>query len=123
MEKAAPFAAAAGEQLNLFGQPVVQIGSPPSYLVDVEVVDTPEKLTALSQRLAAAEQIAVDTETTSTDPMLAELVGISLAVEPGKGYYIPVGHRTGEPQLPLETVIEALRPALSDPRIPKVGTT
>jgi len=121
VEKAAPFAAAAGEQLNLFGQPVVQIGSPPSYLVDVEVVDTPEKLTALSQRLAAAEQIAVDTETTSTDPMLAELVGISLAVEPGKGYYIPVGHRTGAPQLPLETVIEALRPALSDPRIPKVG--
>jgi DNA polymerase-1 len=65
--------------------------------------------------------IALDTETTSTDPMLADLVGISLACEKGTGYYIPVGHSTGEPQLALAEVIRALTPTLTDPRIPKAG--
>jgi DNA polymerase-1 len=41
-------------------------------------------------------QISFDTETTSTDQMRAELVGISLAIEEGSGYYIPVGHRVDE---------------------------
>ena len=39
----------------------------------------------------------------------------------GEAYYIPVGHTTGEPQLPLAQVLEALRPALTDPKIPKIG--
>ena len=66
--------------------------------------------------------IAFDTETTSTDQMRAELVGISLAVDPGYGFYIPVGHRQEVGvQLPLQTVLEALRGPLTDPRIPKVG--
>jgi DNA polymerase-1 len=54
--------------------------------------------------------------------MRAELVGISLAIEEGSGYYIPVGHRLGEgAQLPLRNVIEGLRGPLTDPQIPKVG--
>ncbi len=66
--------------------------------------------------------ISFDTETTSTDQIKAELVGISLAVEPGKGYYIPVGHLPeAGPQLPLQTVLDALRKPLTDPAIPKVG--
>jgi len=64
--------------------------------------------------------ISFDTETTSTDQMRAELVGVSLAVDPGKGYYIPVGHRQGE-QLPLKVVLDALRGPLTDERIPKAG--
>ncbi len=86
----------------------------------VHIVDTPESLEALVQRLAQAEHIAFDTETTSTDQMRAELVGISLAVQPGEGYYIPVGHNTGQ-QLPLQQVIDALRGPLTNPGIPKVG--
>jgi DNA polymerase-1 len=73
------------------------------------------------QVLDHANLIGFDTETTSTDALAARLVGISLAVQPGAGYYIPVGHHTGEPQLPLEQVIEALRPALTDPGKGKVG--
>ena len=68
----------------------------------------------------AASIISFDTETTSTDEMTASLVGISLAVAPGQGYYIPVGHRAGS-QLPLEKVLSALRPPLTDARIPKIG--
>jgi len=86
------------------------------------VVDTPEKLSELRRLLASAPVIAFDTETTSTDQMRAELVGIALAVEPGHGYYIPVGHRNGEkPQLPLPEVMQALRGPLTDPNIPKAG--
>jgi DNA polymerase-1 len=81
----------------------------------------------LVNRLIQAQVISFDTETTSTDQMRAELVGISLAVETGKGYYIPIGHRgtgsTGDKpqQLPLERVLEELRGPLTDPNIEKVG--
>ncbi|MEJ2759459.1 MAG: DNA polymerase [Anaerolineales bacterium] len=83
-------------------------------------MDTEEALTKLVKELNAAEMIAFDTETTSTDKMQARLVGISLSVEPGKGYYIPVGHDQGT-QLPLEQVNTALRPAMTNPKIPKAG--
>ena len=57
--------------------------------------------------------ISFDTETTSTDEMTASLVGISVAVKPGQGYYIPVGHHLGT-QLPLEQVLSALRRSLQE---------
>lgn len=85
-------------------------------------VDTPEKLKDLVEKLNKAEQISFDTETTSTDQMRAELVGISLAVEPQHGYYVPVGHLTGAgKQLDLQMVLDALSGPLTDPKIPKVG--
>ncbi len=72
--------------------------------------------------------IAFDTETTSLDAMQAELVGVSLATAPGKACYIPVGHRSGEgllaekvDQLPLATVLDALKPLLADPSVMKIG--
>ena len=116
-----PDEARPGEQLSLFGQEVTRVGEPEGYTISTVVVDTPEKLAGLVNELAAAQTISFDTETTSTDPLRADLVGISLAVREGQGYYIPVGHKTGEPQLPLEQVIEALRPALNDPAKGKVG--
>ena len=88
--------------------------------IDVQVVDTAEKLDALVGALDQAEVIAFDTETTSTDEMEAELVGISLAVREGQGYYIPLAHLAGQ-NLPVEQVIGALRGPMSNPRIPKVG--
>jgi DNA polymerase-1 len=110
-------------QLTLFpeasGVPVV-VQAPAD--VEIHLVQTPEALEALINQLNAAEIIAFDTETTSTDQMQADLVGISLAVQPGAGYYLPVGHRPElGPQLPLDVVLEALRKPLTDPAIPKVG--
>lgn len=117
---AGPASAGSG-QLSLFGEDPNRIGVAPGYVLDVTVVDTPEALDALVAALEVAETISVDTETTSTDPIRAKLVGISLAVREGHGYYIPVGHETGDPQLPLESVLAALRPALTDPAKPKIG--
>jgi len=114
-------APAAGEQLTLFGTPVHQIGAPEKVNIEVVVVDTPRALADLASTLSSASEIALDTETTGTDPLRSAVVGISLAVREGQGYYIPLGHRSGEPQLPVGEVIDALRPALTNPAIQKIG--
>ena len=114
-----------GQQLSLFGNqpatPVRQAAeSAAGNGIKVTIIDTLAELHSLVSRLQDAEVIAFDTETTSTDQMRAELVGISLAVEGDCGYYIPVGHREGQ-QLPLDAVVEALRAPLTNPEIPKAG--
>jgi DNA polymerase-1 len=81
---------------------------------------------ALDRWLAAintAELVALDTETTSLDYMEAEIVGISLAVEPGKAAYIPVAHDyVGAPsQLPREAVLTKLQDWLQNPAKKKLG--
>lgn len=90
---------------------------------EYEMVLTTEQLDAWVQRLTDAELISFDTETDALDAMRANLVGISLAVEPGRAAYIPVGHDyPGAPaQLPREQVLAALRPALEDPSKKKLG--
>lgn len=112
----------AGQQLNLFGDqpPEAQSLPPKEESIQVQVIDTSDALVSLVETLNGAKTIAVDTETTSTDQMQAKLVGISLAVDAEVGYYIPVGHREGQ-QLPLETVIEALRKPMTNPNIAKAG--
>ena len=110
-----------GGQLSLFGEEITRVGITPAYQLETRVVDTPQALAELVERLTLAPEIAFDTESTSTDPLAADLVGISLAVEAGIGYYIPVGHRTGEPQLSVDTVAAALRPVMEDASKPKIG--
>jgi DNA polymerase-1 len=74
-------------------------------------------------RISAAKLTALDTETTSLDYMEAELVGISLAVEPNEAAYIPVAHRyAGAPvQLDRDEVLACLKPWLEDDARAKVG--
>jgi DNA polymerase-1 len=69
------------------------------------------------------EGFALDLETTSKNPMLAEPVGLSFALDGDRAYYIPVGHKyLGVPdQLPLASVLEGLQPLLADPGLPKFG--
>jgi DNA polymerase-1 len=75
------------------------------------------------ERLQQAKLIAFDTETTSLDPMQAELVGLSFAIDAFEAIYIPVGHvYPGAPQqLDLETVLKALKPLLEAKTPEKVG--
>ncbi len=80
-----------------------------------------EDLEAVIAELAAAPLIAFDTETLGMNPLRDDLVGISLATVPGRAWYIPVGHTTGEAQLPRERVIAALRPFFADPARPKIA--
>jgi DNA polymerase-1 len=119
---AKPGAAPKNGQLSLFGEspaPVVQVTIPTSG-PRTEIVDTPEKLAELVAKLNQASVIAFDTETTSTEEMQAEIVGISLATEPGSGWYLPVGHLEAQ-NLPLAQVIAALTEPLTNPAIQKIG--
>lgn len=112
-----------GAQLTfLEGSKETQESSQGEFAVETIVVDSKEKLDKLVAELNRAEQISFDTETTSTDQMQADLVGISLAVNPDRGYYLPVGHLlNGDKQLPKSEIIEALREPFENPKIPKVG--
>lgn len=77
--------------------------------------------------------LAVDTETTGINEMIADLVGISLCIEPGEACYIPLTHRDGasddlfgsdalaEGQMPLDEALQMLKPVLEDPSILKIG--
>ncbi|MBC2717399.1 MAG: DNA polymerase I [Desulfobacteraceae bacterium] len=80
-------------------------------------------LSGLIDKLTQAEVFAVDTETTAVNPMAAKLVGLSFAVKPDEGFYIPCGHRyPGAPeQLNLDYVLNRLKPLLEDPDIKKIG--
>ena len=105
----------------MFGNDTPTISAPqPAIDIDVQVVDTPVALDMLVKELSKAKIISFDTETTSTDEMQAVLVGISLSVKEGTGYYIPVGHKSGQ-NLSIEQVVSALRGPLTDPKIGKVA--
>ncbi len=77
--------------------------------------------------------VAIDTETTSLDEMRAELVGISLCVEAGQACYIPLTHKAdggddlfgstelAKDQLPLDHVLQVLKPVLENPAVLKIG--
>ncbi|HEX2620041.1 MAG TPA: 5'-3' exonuclease H3TH domain-containing protein, partial [Phototrophicaceae bacterium] len=84
------------------------------------IVRDEKTLMELVAVLNDATEIAFDTETTSTDQMLGELVGISLSVDGKVGYYIPVGHKE-EHQLPLQQVIDTLHAPMTNPKIPKIA--
>jgi DNA polymerase-1 len=90
---------------------------------EYETVVTEEQLERWLALVDAAELTSVDTETTSLEPMTAQMVGISLSVEVGKGAYIPMAHRyAGVPeQLPRELVLAKMKAWLEDPAKPKVG--
>jgi len=73
------------------------------------------------KKIDASSLTAVDTETTSLDALAAELVGISLSVEPGEACYIPVAHRNGESQLDRDLVLSRMKPWLESATHLKVG--
>ncbi|OOG40329.1 DNA polymerase I [Rhodanobacter sp. C05] len=88
-----------------------------------ELVTTQPQLDAWLEKLRDAELIAFDTETTSIDAMRADIVGLSLSVEPGIACYIPLGHDyPGAPkQLDRDSVLAALKPVFEDAKKPKLG--
>lgn len=102
--------------------------------IDTGAYETVTDIDVLEIRIEAIREkglCAIDTETTSLDPMQAELLGVSLAVAPGKACYIPLGHVQGagdllggglvEGQLPKDAVLAALKPLLEDASILKIG--
>ncbi len=102
---------------------------------EYRVISDEAALRVLVEEMRATGKLAVDTETTSTDPMRAELVGISLCCAPGKAYYVPVGHRSpGEDgdledmadatplaQMDRQAALAILGPLLEDGSVAKIG--
>ena len=88
----------------------------------VAILDWPT-FDAWLAKISAAALTAFDTETTSLDPMAAKLVGMSFAVEPGEAAYLPLAHRAADApvQLPLDEVLEKLRPWLESDQHAKLG--
>jgi len=89
---------------------------------DYHLVDTEAKLASLTEEIKNIERLSVDLETTSTDPMRAGIVGMSLAAKPHRAFYIPMAHQSPEAsQLPLDIVFKALGPILESEKVLKVG--
>jgi DNA polymerase-1 len=91
-----------------------------------KLVQTDEELAALAGLLKKADCMVLDTETSDLDPLVADLVGLSVCVTPEQAFYIPVGHRNeaGEllPGQPAKkNVLKILRPSLEDKGLPKLG--
>jgi DNA polymerase I len=74
-------------------------------------------------KLSKAELVCFDTETTSLDPMLAQIVGMSFSVEAGKAAYLPLTHDYFDAplQLPFKETLAKIKPILENPAIKKVG--
>ncbi|PLX84066.1 MAG: DNA polymerase I [Desulfuromonas sp.] len=97
--------------------------SSPAVAASYRSVLTVDDLEEMVEALKLSRQFAFDTETTSLDALRAELVGLSLSITPGEAWYVPVGHHyLGVPQqLPVETVLDALRPLLGSEGHLKIG--
>ena len=91
--------------------------------LNYQAVTTETELAALLDKLSKAEQIGIDTETTSLDAMTAQLVGISIAFQAGEAVYIPLGHSlTAAPQqLDLQNTLGRLKPYLENGSLKKIG--
>ena len=90
---------------------------------EYETLFSEEEVKRWIEKIKSAKYFAFDTETTSLNYMDAELVGLSIAIEPGKAAYIPVAHdyMDAPEQLSREWILETFKPILTDPNIKKVG--
>ena len=111
-----PAPPSAGVQLGMFSA-LAEKAEP---ITRWRMITSETELAALVESCRRAPMVAVDTETTSTDPMRAELVGLSLAWEAGEGCYLPLRHEGG-PNLPFAAAAERLAPLLADAAVPKAG--
>jgi DNA polymerase-1 len=129
---AAPASEGAGSPAALVAFAGAQALSPPIDRTKYETVQTPEALAAWVASAYDTGRCAFDTETTGIDPMQCDLVGMSLAVAPGKACYIPIAHRASKggfdfgegdliTQIPARDVLATLKPMLEDPTVLKIG--
>ncbi len=88
---------------------------------DYQLIDTPEKFDTFFKLLQQQMRFAVDTETTSIDPMRAELVGMSFCWKERHAYYLPVRAPLGQPRLDVHKIRPMLAPILADPKRYKIG--
>ena len=88
-----------------------------------KIVSNEEELELVISEIQKKKFFSVDTETTSLDYTIAEIVGISVSTEEKKGYYIPIKHTSNSNlnQISLDYTLEKLKPILESENIKKVG--
>ncbi len=96
------------------------IPEPTAAAGEFALVTTKKAVRELVRKLRGSGGFAVDLETTSLDALTAEVVGISVAWEAGKAFYVPVGHE-GRSTLSRGFVLEEFRKVLEDEGVPKFG--
>jgi DNA polymerase-1 len=121
----APVAAVGGTQLSMFpGEKLTEKAVAPAEATapsapiptsgaDYHIVATPDALADLVGRLKGAARLTFDVETTSTDAVTADLVGIALTDAPGRGYYVPISN--------LQSLISTLHPLFEDETLQKIA--
>jgi len=100
---------------------VSQAPPPVKWEVDYQTVTTLEQLGVLVEQMQQQPRVSIDTETTSTMPRWAEIVGYSFAWKPGQAYYAPVRAPEGEPCLDPAAALATLRPFFENPNVEKIG--
>ncbi|HEY5082323.1 MAG TPA: DNA polymerase I [Bauldia sp.] len=103
----------------------------PFDLKSYETISTVDRLDRWIAEAEARGAVAIDVETNSLDPMQADLCGISIATEPGRAAYLPLGHTSGEGdllggglvqgQVPAKEGLARLKPLLENPSVIKVA--
>ena len=114
-------AVAPGGTDDLFAEPAAT--APRASNLAYDTLLTWEAFDRWLTKIEAAQLTAIDTETTSLDEMVAQIVGISFSVTPGEAAYIPLKHEGPDApaQLPLEEVLARLKPWLQNPARHKLG--
>ncbi len=95
--------------------------APKNWDADYRTIATVAELDELVEEMSRQTQISVDTETTSTNPRWADIVGYSFCWTEGQAYYVPVRAPSGDPQLDPHVVRNKLKPVLENPKIEKIG--
>jgi DNA polymerase-1 len=119
-------------QQGAAGDPAMDTPATPIDVTAYTVIRDADTLRAWAAEATAQGFVAMDTETTSLDEMQAELVGVSLALAPGRAAYVPLGHVEGDGdllgartlapgQMDRETALSILKPLLADPAVLKIG--
>lgn len=117
-----------GATTDLFAEPPAPAANPAvpaatQLARHYETILDDAQLGAWLQKLAAADIVSLDTETTSLDPMQARIVGLSFAIEPGHAAYLPLAHRGPDApqQLDRDATLARLKPWLEDAGKKKLG--
>jgi DNA polymerase-1 len=106
--------AAVGMQLSMFPEKESTEAAPGlTSETDSHIVATPDALAEMVEQLKGARRLTFDVETTSTDAITADLVGIALTDAPGKGYYIPISN--------IKSPISNIKPLFEDERLEKIA--
>lgn len=84
---------------------------------DYQLVDTEEKMNELCGKIFTSSAVSVDTETTSTDAMKAELVGLSFSIEENKAFYVPIPSEREE----ALKIVNIFKGVYESPDLMKIG--